>query len=291
VCIGTIVPRQPRRWLLLGACVILLVAGLGLYQTLTATDERAVAARFLGVAAKDLVHRPSPGDKAPADRAEVWYELQKTQASGLSSASLSVKRKGQYVRLCAWTYLTPPRHRVTDAQARTVGQAFLKAKFPFYRSNLPIGCRVTGDPSDRTCAFTQAVPAGAVTYFVHLFLDRGGRPTNYTVSSSPKEPPAVSPVKVTRQQALTIVQRELARSLAYLKLQTVEVLGVRTRSHFAPEGQPVYVVRVEPAVQVLPGATHEVHPRSFDWGVHATTGKLLKQQAMPPPSGPPPPRK
>jgi hypothetical protein len=192
-----------------------------------------------------------------------------------------VNRRGQYVSMCSWSYIAQPRKRISDAQARAIGAAFLRAKSGFYRKHLPVTVLVQGNPGDPRYKVSQAVPLKGFTYYVRVELDRGGRPQAYSVAAHPREPTAVTPTKLTASQALAIAKQALAKTPG-LTVDKVWVVSLSTRSFFAPEGQPVYVVRVNPGTRLTPDSGMPYKPRSFDWGVHATTGKVLTKQTTPP---------
>jgi len=101
------------------------------------------------------------------------------------------------------------------------------------------------------------------------------------VAAHRRDPPASAPVNLTKEQALAIVQQALA-SKPRLTVEKVWVVSLSTRSFFAPDGQPVYVVRVDARERPEPGNNSPPSGLSFDWGVHATTGKLLTKWTLPP---------
>lgn len=81
------------------------------------------------------------------------------------------------------------------------------------------------------------------------------------------------PVRVTQEEA-----REIAAAAAGevegLRVTTLDVADVRTTSPFRPPGEPVYVVTIEG--WIVPSGADRECGYADTWGVHATTGELLK---------------
>ncbi len=258
-------------------CLILLGAGLHLRGGLLAGEGRDVAAEFLGV----------PGEQLTAQRGRsgLSFKLQQPEAHGLLSLFVLVDKQGQYVSLCSWDYQQPSRERMTEAEAKAAGIAFLRAKSPFYREDKPVELLIQGSPQAPRYVISQDTPGSQVNYLIRVEMDGSSRPLAYGVAEWPREPDAASPTKLTEGQALAIVEEAVA-SKPDLILDKAWVVRLGTRTFFAPEGQPVYVVRMDVRRRTAPGSPVPSWPESFDWGVHATTGELFTEMKLLPP--PPP---
>lgn len=264
-------------WAVAFTCLILLGAGLHLRGGLLAGDGRDVAAEFLGVPGEELA--------AQRGRSGLGFKLQQPETHGLLSLLVLVDRQQQYVSLCSWDYQQPSRERMTEAEAKAAGVAFLRVKSPFYREDRPVGMLIQGSSQGPRYVISQDAPDGEVDYLIRVEMDGSSRPLVYAVVEWPREPDAASPVKLTEEQALAIVREAIARK-PDLVLEKVWVVRLGTRTFFAPEGQPVYVVRMDVRRRTAPGSPVSSWPESFDWGVHATTGELCTEMKLLPP--PPP---
>jgi hypothetical protein len=258
-------------------CLVLLGAGLHLRGGLLADDGRDVAAGFVGVAGEELT--------AQRGRSGLSFRLQRPAAHGLLSLFVLVDKQQQYVSLCSWDYQQASRERMTETEAKAAGAAFLRAKSPFYREDRPVELLVQGGPHAPRYVISQDVPDEQVTYLIRVETDGSRRPLVYGVAEWPREPAAVSPTKLTEEQALAIVSEAVARD-PDLVLDRIWIVSLGTRTFFAPDGKPVYVVRMDVRRRTAPGSPVPFWPESFDWGVHATTGELFTEMTMLPP--PPP---
>lgn len=264
-------------WAVAFTCLILLGAGLHLRGGLLAGDGRDVAAEFLGVPGEELTSQR--GRSGPS------FKLQQPQAHGLLAVFVLVDKQQQYVSLCSWDYQQSSSERMTEAEAKAAGVAFLRAKSPFYRDDRPVEVLIQGSPQAPRYVISQDTPDGQVNHLIRVEMDGSGRPLAYAVVGWPREPDAASPTKLTEEQALAIVREAIARK-PDLVLEKVWVVHLGTRTFFAAEGQPVYVVRMDVRRRTAPGSPVPSWPESFDWGVHATTGELFTEMKLLPP--PPP---
>jgi len=139
------------------------------------------------------------------------------------------------VDLCTWSYDELPQQRLTELQAKETGISFLRAKCPFYREEVPVTLRTQGEPDNPVYVVRQNVRGEGATYLVRLKMDAGGRPLVYGVTEWSQEHAALSPTRITQEQALSIAHRAIARDPS-VTLQTISLvlLGTRTpKTHAA----------------------------------------------------------
>jgi hypothetical protein len=100
-----------------------------------------------------------------------------------------------------------------------------------------------------------------------------GNLVDYTFGMRAPQPPATSPVRITPEQAVEIVRRNLPENLRPTR---IEVARLWTRTVYAPPGEPVYMVHVEGRIP-MEGGPAESHWFGRVFGVHATTGEVLTE--------------
>jgi hypothetical protein len=113
-----------------------------------------------------------------------------------------------------------------------------------------------------------------------MTVDGGGRPIHYHVGTRRAEPAPVSPVNVAEEQALAVAKAHFAKRPKAIVRQ-MEVVSLSTRSFYAPEGEPVYVVRTRGKDDTGRPGLLRYRTWVIDRGVHATTGELLVTQTFP----------
>lgn len=273
------VPR-PRAAVLTACALATLVIVIHLRLSAHANDSRALAAALLGVPATELRLSASRTPRAVTGGTSSLFELTDPSRHGLKAACARVGPDAKYVSYASWVYTNQPTRRASTDDAKRAGRAFLAARSPLYREGVRLTVDMLGDTNRPRYVVRQAVPSGDTVYFIYVALDMAARPEFYGVAESPREPAPTAPVRLTEEQALAVAQRELARKPG-LTVDKVWVVNLSTRSFFAPDGRPVYVVGVnghhrDASTNAPPSSV------SFSWGVDASSGVLLTRWSPPP---------
>ena len=119
--------------------------------------------------------------------------------------------------------------------------------------------------------FLALVLAGV--YLVRLRTPRYDVIPIFKLPSPPRNPgpPAIVPVRVTKERAAELVRRAIPRLWPEMVEPKIDVYALSTYSPYAPLGRPVYMVDVQGRVALPP------HPLRLPCGVDAHDGRVLTE--------------
>jgi len=243
---------------------------------------RALAARFLDTEPESLALRHGPrrvgaGLHRVAYTSVGWEGMDaNTKEADPRKMRAEVSIEHGMVFSATWPSLSPaqaPDGRTPDVEeAVERGRAFLTERCSVFTDENTLtqtmeygsdGCHAIGmmwrgpGPGDNEHWIDLRV--SAIEY----------APVSYVLYLMQPDPPASRPINVTREEAYQTAAREVPK--AYEDAKFV-VMPVSTATGFAPRGEPVY------RVSILVGELG-----AELWGIHATTGEVIKERNHLPP--------
>ncbi len=284
-----------KRRLRVAGVLVAVAAGALLAFVLTrppATPSQRIAAEFLGVAPWRLSSPGRRGEVVEVTEHE-WgtvRESQWMQWRGLGitdwfgiGGRVKVDEDRQMVTACHWDSLAektawwPPRWRDLDDEACIArAEAFLTRHSSVYSTSDELVARRPSSSRVKPGLALQWQGTGPGDLIhveaVHV-LKRTGKLTLYTVRLGTQPQANLTEIKVTPEQAEETVRASLPDNVFDAVVEASDALS--WRGPYAPVGEPFYYVNVEAKIQVGDG-TEGVCAYCDGFGVHATTGELLK---------------
>lgn len=264
-----------RRWALVAAASIIAVAGAVLAQLNDRPVGRETVARFLQVEPSSLQFSTgveAPGTGGTDTVRELW--LAEPGADG-RPLRVWVDRTRNYVMAAQWGEGVPPEGAVTVSRDDALAVAREWASRAWEDPGDPDSTREPAGLGERapvyTFRWTREGEHGAGHLAVVEISAVTGEIQRYLAVMLPPQPAAKQPIRLTPGEAEARA-RAVAEARPGYTVLGVDVRAVKTRSAFAPEGDPVYPVLIDATVNP-PGSTHTFDADDY-WEVHATTGAV-----------------